>query len=74
MIYQKPQSVLTPIGKGVVEHRWMLHGTRPRALVRIQVDDTTRRHMADDNCITPTNEIYGLFVFDAVECQRIADL
>lgn len=65
---QPEPRVQTPIGPGTIECQWHLF-ERPRILVRVQITDANRQHLADENCMTRHNEIFGLWIYDAAECQ-----
>jgi hypothetical protein len=65
---QLNEQVQTPIGPGIVEHTWPLHGRR-HVLVRIQITDANHQHLQDENCMTRQAQIFGLWIYDAMEVK-----
>jgi hypothetical protein len=69
MIPKPCERVNTPIGPGYIECRWKL-GRRKRCMVRVQINDKNREHLLDPNCWTPSNQIFGMFIFDASDVGK----
>jgi len=62
----------TPLGDGIVFGHFQLkdagvEGIATRVLVRLPVNDVTREHLRDSNCVTPRAEKNGLWVFPVSE-------
>ena len=61
------QLVKTPIGEGRYQGTFtesiMAPGDRDAVLVRLPVNDDTRAHLKQSNCITPRATQSGLWVF-----------
>jgi hypothetical protein len=68
------QSVITPIGAGVAQGTYAITDASGQpivkgALVRLQIDDTTRPQLNKSNCITPHAKLSGLWVFQESELK-----
>lgn len=62
------QSVLTPLGKGTFSG-CMKNGPHTSYLVRLPVNDQTKEHLRDWNCVTPRAQLSGLWRFQKGELQ-----
>ena len=52
-------TIQTPLGSGIVQGQWHTGGI----ILRLPVNDATRPHLGDDNCLTPRAQRSGLWVF-----------
>ena len=62
------QPINTPIGKGICSGA-MRSGEQIIFLVRLPVNDQTKNHLRDGNCLTPKAQISGLWKFQGSELQ-----
>lgn len=60
------QSITTPLGKGVCTGP-MRDGEQVNYLVRLPVNDQTKNHLRDQNCLTPRAQHTGLWKFEESE-------
>jgi hypothetical protein len=66
---KKNSTVTTPIGKGVVQGHFEVQAKRDGVvvaqgvLVRMPINDQTRVHLNQSNCLTPRAKASGLWVF-----------
>lgn len=64
--------VSTPLGDGLYQSMYASStGAQPttRVLVRLPINDDTRKHLNKSNCLTPRAIISGLWTFDASEVK-----
>lgn len=64
--------VTTPLGEGIVQGGYLLKDAQGQPvaqalLVRLPVNDVTRAHLNQANCITPRAQHSALFVFPTSE-------
>lgn len=57
------QTVQTPIGVGVAQSATIQVAGIIKHLVRLPINEQTKAHLGDSNCITPRAEQSGLWVF-----------
>lgn len=62
------QKVSTPLGQGVAQGLFaVLAESGPvvgGVIVRLPINDETRRELSKSNCLTPRAQLSGLWVFD----------
>ncbi len=68
------QMVDTPLGQGRLQGRFAVrdaHGelVTTSMLVRLPIDDITRSHLNQSNCLTPRARLSGLWVFQGSEVR-----
>ena len=65
------QNTITPIGHGVIQGLYAIVQSGERivsgVMVRLEVNDETRKHLSKSNCITPRANKTGLWVFKEEE-------
>lgn len=63
---QTNTKVITPLGEGIVQGRFEVKAGADAVtgvLVRLPINDETRRHLKRSNCMTPRAAVSGLWVF-----------
>ena len=65
------QPVMTPLGEGVTQSPIIWFGGNAKYLVRLPVNDQTRLHLRDVNCITPRAHTSGLWCFGEDELSVV---
>ena len=65
------QPVMTPLGQGVAQSPIILVGGVSKYLVRLPVNEQTRLHLRDVNCITPRAHTSGLWCFGEDELSVV---
>ena len=72
----KNSTVMTPLGKGVVQGHFEVQAKRDGVMVahgimvRLPINEVTRGEMKKSNCLTPRATASGLWVFE--ESQLVA--
>lgn len=66
--------VSTPLGDGVLQGRFEVRdgsgsSVSDAMMVRLPINNATRRQLHASNCLTPRAEGSGLWVFSASDCQ-----
>ena len=67
------QKVRTPLGEGIAQGLFAVTSeagfVASGVIVRLPVDEVTRRELRKSNCITPRAQVSGLWVFDVKDLK-----
>ena len=65
------QTVQTPLGVGVAQSATIHVAGVVKHLIRLLINEQTKPHLKDSNCITPRAEHSGLWVFTEDELSDV---